>query len=879
MSEKISQMINNDKLSKMMKNYLQTKEQYEDCILLYRLGDFYEMFFDDAERASRILDLTLTGRNCGLAERAPMCGVPYHAVDSYIAKLLSAGEKVAICEQLTEPNPKSKELVQRDVVRVITAGTVMDTDILEDRRSNFIASVYANDKVGVAVCDLTTGDIFVTECDSAGYLKDLQEFLVSYKPSEIIANDLARQTSQLLDCVKAGYVPEFTPYDEGAFDKRLAKEKLLNHYGVNTLDGFGLQSKQFAINACGALLQYLRETQKRDLPHLKPIRYVDKNKFMSIDVKTRKNLELTVSFREGKRKGSLLWLLDKTETSMGARMLADWVDRPLQKASQINARLDGVDELYHAFLLRSKITQTLHAIYDIERLVGKVAYNNVTPKDCLSLKHSLMKLPDLKRLLADCKSKILREVDQSIEVLPDIATLLERALIDEDERHQKKIPSDEYIRKGYDAELDEVYDLASNGGQKISELQASEAERSGIKNLKLGYNKVFGYYFELTNSMIPLAPDYFIRKQTLTNGERYVTPELKELEEKMLTSFERKDKLQKTLFDDLRNKLLPYIPSMQKTAQARAALDCICSRAIVAQTNDYCKPKINTSSTELNVIDGRHPIVECYLKRDNFITNDVHLDTEENRTMIITGPNMAGKSTFMRQVALITLMAHIGSFVPAKSAEIPIVDKIFTRVGANDDLAFNQSTFMVEMVEVANILNNATQNSLIILDEIGRGTSTFDGLSIAWAVMEYASQKIAAKTLFSTHYHELTDLEGRVDGVKNYRVTVKELNGTIVFLHKIARGGTNKSFGIEVASLAGVPDEVCTRAREIVSMLENSNINLNLDTVQNSANTRQVAKTAQEVSSILRDIDVNRISPIEAFDILNSLVKKVKENG
>ena len=868
-----------DGLSTMMRNYLTTKEQYKDCILLYRLGDFYEMFFEDAELASRILDLTLTGRNCGLAERAPMCGVPYHAVDNYIAKLLSAGLKVAVCEQLTEPNPKSRELVQRDVVRVITPGTVMDTSILEDRRSNFIASVYANDKAGVAVCDLSTGDIFVTECDGAGYLKDLQEFLVCYKPSEIIANELARQTSQLLDCVKASYVPEFTPYVEDAFDKRIASEKLLAHYKLSTLDGFGLRGKQFAINACGALLQYLRETQKRDLPHLQPIRYVDKNKFMSIDVKTRKNLELTVSFREGKRKGSLLWLLDKTETSMGARMLADWIDRPLQKAPQINARLDGVDELYRAFLVRSKITQALHDIYDIERLVGKVAYNNVTPKDCLALKRSLFALPNLKQLLATCKSKILVEIANSIEPLPEVAELLERALIDEDERQENKIPSDEYIRKGYDVALDEAYDLANNGGERISELGKQERERTGIDNLKVGYNKVFGYYFEITNSKLHLAPDNYIRKQTLTNGERFVTPELKELEEKMLTSFEQKEKLQKALFADLRNKLLPYIPSMQKTAHAIAGLDCLCSLAIVAQSNDYCKPKINSSGTELKVIDGRHPIVECYIKRDNFITNDVYLDTADNRTMIITGPNMAGKSTFMRQVALITLMAHIGSFVPAKSAEIPIVDKIFTRVGASDDLAFNQSTFMVEMVEVANILNNATQNSLIILDEIGRGTSTFDGLSIAWAVMEYASQKIGAKTLFSTHYHELTDLEGRVNGVKNYRVTVKELNGTIVFLHKIARGGANKSFGIEVASLAGVPDEVCRRAREIVTLLENSDVSLNLDKLEQGQSTRQVSKTAQEVASILRDIDVNRISPIEAFDILNSLVKKVKENG
>ena len=864
----------NDKLSPMMKNYLQTKEQYIDCILLYRLGDFYEMFFEDAERASRLLDLTLTGRNCGLEERAPMCGVPYHAVDGYIAKLLAAGEKVAICEQLTEPY--GKQLVERDVVRVITPGTVMDSGILEERRSNFIASVCSDDKVGVALCDLTTGDVFVSEFSEAGYLKDLQEFLVSYKPAEVVANDAARQLSAMLDCVKAGYVPSFSYCAENTFDLRFAREKILYHYKVGTLDGFGLQGKATAIRACGALLQYLKETQKRELPHLKPIKYVEKSKYMSIDVKTRKNLELSVSFREGKRHGSLLWLLDKTETSMGARMLSDWVDRPLQKSAQINARLDGVEELFRSYVLRSDLGKILHNIFDIERLVGKVAYNNVTPKDCVALKRSLAKLPELKKLLVNVKSKILQDINNSIILLPEVVDLLERSIVDDGNSPNREA---DFIKEGFNAELDELYDITKHGSARISALEEYERNRTGIKNLKLGYNKVFGYYFEITNSMLSLAPDNFIRKQTLTNGERFVSPELKELEEKMLTAFEKKVQLQKRLFDVIRNKLLEYIPTMQQTAQAIAALDCLNSLANVASANGYCKPKINTANTCLNIVDGRHPIVECYVKRDNFISNDVCLDTEENRTMIITGPNMAGKSTFMRQVALITLMAHVGSFVPAKSAEIPIVDKIFTRVGANDDIAFNQSTFMVEMVEVANILNNATKNSLIILDEIGRGTSTFDGLSIAWAVMEYVSNNICAKTLFSTHYHELTELEGRIDGVKNYRITVKELNGTIVFLHKIARGGTNKSFGIEVASLAGVPDEVCRRAREIVNLLENSNVSLNLEEIEQKSGTRQIAKTAQEVSSILRDVNMDRVSPIEAFDILNSLVKKVKDNG
>lgn len=865
-----------NKLSPMMENYLRTKEQYSDCILLYRLGDFYEMFFEDAERASRLLDLTLTGKNCGLEERAPMCGVPYHAVDAYIAKLIAAGEKVAICEQLTDPDPQGRNLVERDVVRVITAGTVMDSEILDNNRSNFIASVYRDNNIGVAVCDLTTGDVFVSEFTALNYLKDVQEFLVSYKPAEIISNAAAKQMSADLDCVKAAYVPDFSPYDESAFDKRLAKETLLAHYKLNTLEGLGLGGKTSAICACGALFQYLRETQKRDLPHLKPIKFVDKNKFMSIDVKTRKNLELTVSYREGKRKGSLLWLLDKTETGMGARMLADWVDRPLQKSSQINARLDGVEELYRAYIMRAELGKVLHSIYDIERLVGKVAYNNVTPKDCVTLKRSLMNMPAVKKLLADSKSKILKGINDAIQPLPEVVDLLDRAIVEDAPAIVKDA---DFINAGYDAELDELYDISHNGSARISALEERERKATGIKNLKLGYNKVFGYYFEITNSMLSLVPDNFIRKQTLTNGERFVSPELKELEEKMLSAVERKAKLQKTLFEQLRNKLLPYIPTVQQTAQAIAALDCLVSLANVAQTNGYCKPKINVSDTQLTIIDGRHPIVESYIKRDNFITNDVHLDTDENRTMIITGPNMAGKSTFMRQVALITLMAHIGSFVPAKSAEIPIVDKIFTRVGASDDLAFNQSTFMVEMVEVANILNNATPNSLIILDEVGRGTSTFDGLSIAWAVMEYVSEKIRAKTLFSTHYHELTDLEGRVDGVKNFRVTVKELNGSIVFLHKIARGGANKSFGIEVASLAGVPQEVCARAKQIVALLENNDVSINLDKLSQANSARQATKTAQEVTSVLRDIDINRLTPIEAFDILNTLVSKVKQNG
>lgn len=867
-------IIDKSKLSPMMQNYWATKEQYQDCILLYRLGDFYEMFFDDAEKASHILDLTLTGKNCGLPERAPMCGVPYHAVELYVGKLIAAGCKVAICEQLSEPN--GKELVERAVVRVITPGTVMDTGILDEARSNYVAAVCSfADNVGIAICDISTGDFFATELKGASAIKDLQEVLVSYKPAEIIANSEAVLFSSNLECVRAQYTPEFSQYDEIHFDKKRAKQTLENHYKVATLDGFGLQGKAAAVAACGALLDYATETQKRPLDHLKNISYVDKSKYMSIDVKTRKNLELTVSGRENKKRGSLLWLLDKTQTAMGARMLCDWIDRPLQKAAAINARLDGVEELYTNYMMRSELDKLLRGVFDIERIAGKIAYNNVAPKDCVTLKNSLKILPELKRLISTCESKIIKGINDGIDPLQSVYALIDSAICDD---VPVVIKDNDFIKKGFNAELDELFDISQNGSKRISALEELERVRTGIKTLKTGYNKVFGYYFEISNSFLPMVPDTFIRKQTLVNGERFVSPELKELEEKMLTAQESKARLQKKLFEDIRTKLLEYIPSLQKTAQSIAALDCLTSFAKVAQTNDYCKPKINTKDLSLKIVEGRHPIVESYIKRESFITNDTLLDTDENRTMIITGPNMAGKSTFMRQVALITLMAHIGCFVPAKSAEIPIVDKIFTRVGANDDLAFNQSTFMVEMIEVANILNNATEKSLVVLDEVGRGTSTSDGLSIAWAVMEYVSQKIKAKTLFATHYHELTELEGRIDGVKNYRITVKEFAGNVIFLHKIARGGANKSFGIEVAKLAGVPSEVCARAKELVAMLGDITPDFSRGNDKELADSdEKFNKTAQEVCSILRDIDINRISPIEAFDIVNSLVQKVKK--
>ncbi len=860
--------------SPMMMHYLKTKEQYPDCILLYRLGDFYEMFFEDAQKASEILDLVLTKRDCGDNQRAPMCGVPYHAVDNYIARLVEAGQKVAVCEQLSEPNGKT--MVERGVLRVITPGTVMEGSALIDKKNNFICAIAVKDDViGCAICDITTGEFVAQQSEGITAVKEIQELLVAYKPSEIIANSDAMPLNGSMECIRAGYVPTMTLYNDSAFELATAQKTVANQYDVLTLDGFGIKGKKSAISACGALLSYINETQKRKLTHLKAIRVLAEKNYMSIDVKTRRNLELTVSNNDNKRKGSLLWLLDKTSTSMGARMLSNWIDRPLQSPKDINRRLEGVAELYSDFILRDSMIKLLSTVKDIERIAGKISYNNLTPRDCNVLQASLQNIPEIKNTVSARKCKVLQSVVAQIDDFSDLYNYLDKAIVP---NAPQLVKDGGYIKKGFNAELDHLIDLSQNGKKMINELEEYERNRTGIKTLKLGYNRVFGYYFEISNSFKDQAPADFIRKQTLTNGERYVSPRLKELEEEILTAEERRDKLEKSLFESVRNNLLQYIPSLQKASIAIAGIDCLCSLARVAVQNNYVKPVINTKDTRLVISEGRHPVVESFLKGDTFITNDTLLDTEENRTMVITGPNMAGKSTYMRQVALITLMAHIGSFVPAKSALIPIVDRIFTRVGASDDLSFNQSTFMVEMVEVANIVNNATKNSLIILDEVGRGTSTFDGLSIAWAIMEYVSEKICAKTLFATHYHELTELEGRVPGVKNYKINVKEYNGSVIFLHTISRGGANKSFGIEVAALAGVPVAICDRAKQIVKMLENSDINFRLDDVEQSQYKKENDRAQREVVSILKDIDINRCSPIEAFDILNDLVKRVK-NG
>lgn len=863
-------------LSPMMQHYLQLKEQYKDAIIFYRLGDFYEMFFEDAIVASKALDLVLTGRACGLDDRAPMCGVPAKSVDIYIARLIEQGFKVAICEQLTEAI--QGQMVERDVVRVVTPGTVMETDILDDKKNNYIASAYKTKQgIGLSYADISTGEFFTTQFEGEQNLKLLNDFLVMIKPAEIIANDEMFLESYQLDGVKLGVLPKFFAYFNWAFEKNKATETLNKQFKTHSLQIFDLDDKKFALAASGALLEYLNETQKRNLSQINKIELLKNNYFMYLDVNTRKNLELTETIRDRKKKGSLLWLLDQTKTSMGARMLRTWVEQPLQNEAAINARLDAVEEIFASMILRQNLIDELTKINDIERLAGKIAYGSVSPRDCLALLMSLKQLPNLKETINKAKTSILSEIFKNIADFSSTTQLLERAIVENPPMTTK---DGGYIKESYNAELDELRSASIEGKNWLAKLEAEEREQTGIKTLKIGFNKVFGYYIEVTNSQKEFVPFRYQRKQTLTGGERYITEELKLLEDKILGSEERSLKLELNLFNEIKAELSKIVSVLQHSAKQVAILDALTSIASVAVTNNYVKPVVLASAESLKIVEGRHPVIEKLLENEEFVPNDTLLDTSENRTMIITGPNMAGKSTYMRQVAVISLLAHIGSFVPAKQAQISLIDRIFTRVGATDDLASNQSTFMVEMVEVANILHNATGKSLIILDEIGRGTSTYDGLSIAWSVMEYVSKHLNAKTLFSTHYHELTELEGILDGVKNYRINVKEFGGQILFLRKIVRGGANKSFGIEVAALAGLPSEVTTRAKQILHKLEETDINN-----QNMANLKKtpenvkiIHKYQSEVISLLRESNIENLSPLEAFGVLQNLIEKVK-NG
>ena len=857
----------------MIRQYIATKADYQDAILMYRLGDFYEMFFEDAETCSRVLDLQLTARNGGNGKKVPMCGIPYHAAESYIAKLIDNNYKVAICEQLTEPT-KGKTLVERGVVRVITPGTVIDTALLDQSTTNYLASVYKeNDNIGFSYIDITTGDFYMTELSGSDVISQLNDNLVRVKPSEIICNKEMKKFEKDLHCVANQYVPDLMEYHEDRFDYDSAEELLKTQLNTNSLKQYNCATRIYGICSSGALLKYVFETQKRKLQHINSLSYVINNEYMQIDANTRRNLELTETNRERKKRGSLLWLLDKTETNMGRRVLTNFISQPLFDDKKINYRLKGVDELVKNIYQREEIRQSLHDISDIERLCGKISYGNLSPRDCIDLKNSLYKIPEIKKILSSFNSEILKNINSDLLNFDSITDLLERAIVYEPPIIYK---DGGFIKKGYNEEFDEVVNISGNGKIVLAQLEARERENTGIKNLRINYNRVFGYYIEVTNSQKSLVPYSYIRKQTLSNCERYTTEELKNLENKILSADERKVALEMQLFEEIRSILLNSLMDMQKSARALALLDAILSLSLVAVERNYCKPIIDKTGSVIEIIDGRHPVVEA-IGRDDFISNDTSLNNSDCRTMVITGPNMAGKSTYMRQVAIITLMAHIGSFVPAKSAKIGLTDRIFTRVGASDDLAFGQSTFMVEMSEVSNILKNATNNSLIILDEVGRGTSTFDGLSIAWSVMEYVSKHLCAKTLFATHYHELTDLEGVLEGVKNFRISVKEYNNSVVFLRKIVRGGANKSFGIEVASLAGLPEEVIERAREILKTVEQSQVNKNIAEISDSDNSRQKMANATKVIQILSDVNINTLTPLNAFDILVDLKNQIKD--
>ncbi|BFK26943.1 DNA mismatch repair protein MutS [Blautia producta] len=806
-------------LSPMMQHYVKTKEENKDCIIFYRLGDFYEMFFDDAVTTSRELELTLTGKDCGLTERAPMCGVPYHAAEVYINRLVAKGYKVAICEQMEDPK-EAKGMVRREVIRVVTPGTNLNTQALDETKNNYImAVVYLSNRFGIAIADVTTGDFMVTEVDK---IRTLLDEIYKFSPAEIICNEAFCMSGVDLDEIKNRLNISLYPLESWYFDDDLCVRTLKEHFHVGTLEGLGLKDYECATIGAGALLTYLLETQKNSLEHMRAITPYITDRFMVIDSSSRRNLELTEALREKVKRGSLLWVLDKTKTAMGARMLRSFIEQPLIDEDAINRRLDALEEINSREMDREEIREYLNPIYDMERLIGRVSYQSANPRDMISFKSSISMIPYIKQLVKSFSTEEMQCVYEDMDDLRDLYTLLESAIVEEPPLAMKE---GGIIKDGYNENVDHFREAKTKGKSWLAELEAQEREKTGIRNLKIKYNKVFGYYLEVTNSFKDMVPDYYTRKQTLTNAERYITPRLKELEDMILGAEDKLYALEYELFVEVRNTISREVERIQRTAKAVAKLDTYISLALVASRNNFVRPKINTKGI-IDIKNGRHPVVEKMIPNDMFIPNDTYLDNNKNRVSVITGPNMAGKSTYMRQTALIVLMAQIGSFVPAEKANIGIADRIFTRVGASDDLASGQSTFMVEMTEVANILRNATSRSLLILDEIGRGTSTFDGLSIAWAVIEYISNTkiLGAKTLFATHYHELTELEGKLAGVNNYCIAVKERGDDIVFLRKIVKGGADKSYGIQVAKLAGVPDIVIERAKELVEELVSADI-------------------------------------------------------
>lgn len=875
-------------LSPMMVHYCQTKCAYKDSILFYRLGDFYEMFFEDAKTVSRELELTLTGKDCGLSERAPMCGIPYHAAETYINRLIDKGYKVAICEQVEDPKT-AKGIVKREVTRVVTPGTNLNMQELDEGKNNYLmAIVCVGDHFGVSTADITTGDCYVTEIDEE---RKLWDEINKFVPAEIICNDAFLVSGVDVDDLRNRLHISVFALESWYFGDDLCKQTLLEHFMISSLEGLGLADYDSGVIAAGSLFRYLLDTQKNTMEHMNKIIPYTTERYMVIDSSSRRNLELVETLREKQKRGSLLWVLDKTKTAMGARMLRSFVEQPLIDADAINERLDAVTELNMQAMLREEIREYLNPVYDLERLVSRISYRSANPRDLLAFKMSLEMIPHIKNLLANFTSPLLVRINEQMDGLEDLYTLLEASITEDPPLAVKE---GGIIREGYNEQVDTYRNSKTQGKSWLAQLEAEEKEKTGIRNLKIKYNKVFGYYLEVTNSFKNLVPEYYTRKQTLTNAERYITPKLKELEDMILGAEDKLFALEYDLFCQVREELAAQIPRIQETAKAIAQLDVYASLSVVAQRNNYVRPTVNTKGV-IDIKNGRHPVVEKMINNDMFIANDTYLDNGSKRVSVITGPNMAGKSTYMRQTALIVLMAQIGSFVPAEKAKIGVVDRIFTRVGASDDLASGQSTFMVEMTEVANILRNATAKSLLILDEIGRGTSTFDGLSIAWAVIEHISNTklLGAKTLFATHYHELTELEGKIPGVNNYCIAVKERGDDIVFLRKIVKGGADKSYGIQVAKLAGVPDSVLDRAKELVDELVHTDITSTFkDLAENSRKTKPKAvhydevdleqislfDTVQDQDIIeeLKNLDITMLTPMDAMNTLYRLQNKLK---
>ncbi len=852
-----------------MQHYMGIKDKYKDCIIFYRLGDFYEMFFDDAKRASELLGLTLTGRDCGLEQRAPMCGVPFHAADAYIAKLVAMGEKVAICEQLEDP-ATAKGMVDRDVIRVVTAGTQTDSEVLDEKVNNYICSACKNgETVALAWADITTGELCATQFSGEDAIKNALLQMLKLNVCEIICNDDMLFSSKDYPEVKRNLLPKLSSYLAWAYNYASAEKTLCEQFNAKSLSAFSVCGKKDAVCALGALIQYLKETQKHALPNMDGVKYVSLENYMMLDTAAIKNLELVRTLGSGKKYGSLVWLLDRTSTAMGARLLSNLILSPLHDIDAINYRLDGVEELFNSTVIRVSLEELLRQVKDIERLSGKISNDNIMPRDCLALAQSLLVIPNIKFRLAGFTSEVLRDTEKGLFDLSDVADLLNSAIEDKDTPATLKEGG--YIKNGFNARLDELRVIKDNAASLMLEMETRERDATGIRTLKIRYNRVFGYYIEVSKSFKDSVPTHYQRRQTLANSERYTTDELKELEEKVLSSEDMALKLEAQLYADIKNTLVTCINKLKSISECIAKLDILIAFAEVSKKNKYCRPEIVESNMPMIIKEGRHPVVEA-ISREKFVANDTCLDEGENRTAIITGPNMAGKSTYMRQNAIIAIMAHLGCFVPAKSAQIPLIDRVFTRVGASDNLILDQSTFMVEMIEVASILQNATKDSLLILDEVGRGTSTYDGLSIAWAVIEHITEKIGAKTLFATHYHELLELEKRMEGVKNYKIAVREFNGEIIFLRKIMRGGANRSFGIEVASLAGVPAEVTKRAKVILSSIENGDMTFSGAEEEPGTEERELS----EVERILKDINVNNMSPMQALMVLGDLVEKVK---